>query len=117
MDSQHATRNLLSYGGGAVALLGVAMLLADASPGGFQPPPALSLGVAVGGLACWIASDFVEHPVATQADLDAWADRYNEQLRAHIQRTRAIPEPAGSVALAPLAGLRGQLGLSFTGRF
>ena len=98
-------------------LTGLVFLLADASPGGFEPPVALSLGLAVGGLGCWIASDFVEGPVATQAELDEWADRYNAELRAHIQKAHSAPASPGSIALAPFAGLRGELGFSLAGRF
>src|SRR5262249_19101799 len=80
LRASRTTEVVLSYGGRAVALTGLVFLLFDAAPGGFQPPPALSLGLLGGGVLAWLVSGFFGDVPATAAEAEAFANRYNEGL-------------------------------------
>jgi hypothetical protein len=101
MRSSRHVANVLSYGGRAVALTGLVLLIADASPGGFRPAPALGLGLCAGGLLSWLVSGFIGGAVATPDEAESFADHYNTGLRAHIDHLHQTPPETGTVARAP----------------
>ena len=103
LRASRATEVVLSYGGRAAALTGLVFLLADAAPGGFQPPPALSLGLLGGGILAWLVSNFFGDVPATAAEAVAFANRYNEGLRLHIDQQLRKPEKRGTIVRAPAA--------------
>jgi hypothetical protein len=85
---------------GAVAAGGV-MTFFRMSSGGWDPPIAVGLGlVGAGALSIYIGSK-IGGPVITPEEADGFARRYNEQLKAHIEREMGTPRPVQVRLLKP----------------
>jgi hypothetical protein len=100
MRSARLEIGFLSYGGRTVALVGALFVFARASPGGFDPPLGLGLGMVGGGLLAWALSGFVSTTMATPEAAEALAGQYNQGLRAHIEQRQRTPATSGTVARA-----------------
>jgi len=111
LRTSRRTAAILKYGGGAMALVGLVLLWKDTTPGDSHPPAALTAGLLIGGLASYLVSLSIDGRVATPAEAESYADRYNQALKNHLETT----PKTGTVAFIPIISQESRgLSLAFT---
>jgi hypothetical protein len=91
-DRRAAVRSsTLVWVGAGVAITGGLLTWAYLSPGGYQPPGWLGLGLlGAGALSIYIGGK-IDGPDVTPEEADEFARRYNERLKAHIEEEIGAP--------------------------
>jgi hypothetical protein len=83
--SRQAKRRTLLIGGISAAIVGVFVVGANVSKGGWDPPLWLGGALVGGGLIAYWVSDVFEGPDLNSDEADGLVRRYNERLRDHLQ--------------------------------
>ena len=118
-SSRQAKRNTLLVGGVGAMIVGVWVVGATVSKGGWDPPLWLGGGLIGGGAIAYWVSDVFAGPDLPSDEADGLVRRYNERLRDHLERPsdrQQHIQVVQSLQVAPWIAV-GSGGLAVAGRF